>query len=83
MLDQIQADCNFLKKIGVMDYSLLLGVHERDTSAPPSQQRPVPVLLTAQADAGVSSTPQVLPMHALGEAPFSSMTTLPCPSIRP
>jgi 1-phosphatidylinositol-4-phosphate 5-kinase len=47
VLDQIQADCDFLKKIGVMDYSLLLGVHERDTSAPPSQQRPVPAAAPA------------------------------------
>mmetsp|Transcript_21416 Transcript_21416/g.70952 ORF Transcript_21416/g.70952 Transcript_21416/m.70952 type:complete len:629 (-) Transcript_21416:146-2032(-) len=30
MMTQVQADCNFLQSIGVMDYSLLLGIHWRE-----------------------------------------------------
>ena len=28
---QIKVDCDFLHSIGVMDYSLLLGIHHRGT----------------------------------------------------
>lgn len=34
MLEQIRVDCQLLEVLGVMDYSLLLGVHFRDTSNP-------------------------------------------------
>jgi len=37
MMTQIQADCNFLQSIGVMDYSLLLGIHWREKAVDAKQ----------------------------------------------
>ena len=41
VLDQIQTDCQFLNSIGVMDYPLLLGIHQVLPPATPPPSTPL------------------------------------------
>ena len=62
-MGQLAADCALLEELRVMDYSLLLGVHFRNTgwtSSPPATDRARPSVnpLSSPHDALASCMPQ-------------------------
>jgi len=64
VLEQIKSDCDFLQSIGVMDYSLLLGIHQRGVGGQVAHTSPPTSAPTSPA--AFSQLPKILPSLSPG-----------------
>ncbi|CAA6664909.1 unnamed protein product [Spirodela intermedia] len=79
LLEQIDRDCEFLEAEGIMDYSLLVGVHFRDDALGSLQHAPSPGMTTDYRLMGCKCfhiTPRLRVLRALPFIDSASLTSI-------